>query len=151
MLDLGANGKGYALERAVGLLREVSAARRFNGGTSTIYGLGRPPSAVAWKVAVEYLTERKPGIPPSFLAAVPLCDYAALSVSAVWGYRLKRKAKLLDTFLIRALVSRSPTRCWPRWRWRPARKRTRFPPFRLIAGESGYEPILVCDRKCGRC
>ena len=93
MLDFGAIGKGYALERAVDLLREAGVASALlNGGTSTIYGLGRPPEAEAWKVAVEYPMERKPGVPPAFFAAVPLRD-EALSVSAVWGRSFQTEGK----------------------------------------------------------
>ncbi len=142
MLDLGAIGKGYALERAVGLLREAGVrSALLNGGTSTIYGLGRPPEAVAWKVAVEYPAERKPGIPPSYLAAVPLCD-EALSVSAVWGRSFEAEGKtfghvldprvgrpVADTMLAAvALASCTETDA--------------LSTALLIAGESGHEPIL---------
>ena len=48
MLDLGAIGKGYALERAAEFLREAGVASAFlHGGTSTAYGLGHPPKARA--------------------------------------------------------------------------------------------------------
>ncbi len=84
MLDLGAIGKGFAIDRAVELLREAGVASALvHGGTSTIYGLGRPPDAQAWSVAVEYPPE-SPGAPPQPLAVVPLKD-ESLSVSAVWG------------------------------------------------------------------
>jgi thiamine biosynthesis lipoprotein len=85
MLDLGAIGKGYALERAAGLMREAGVTSAFiHGGTSTAYGLGCPPDAEAWKVAVEFPTGRDANTPPEFMAEVPLRD-EALSVSAVWG------------------------------------------------------------------
>lgn len=54
MLDLGAIGKGYAIEKAVEILREngvVSAL--LHGGTSTVYGLGSPPDAPAWTIAIQ--------------------------------------------------------------------------------------------------
>ena len=54
MLDLGAIGKGYAIERAADVLREAGVTSALvHGGTSTVYGLGHPPEAECWKIAVE--------------------------------------------------------------------------------------------------
>jgi FAD:protein FMN transferase len=52
-LDLGGIAKGYAVDRAVQILREgrVSAALVSAGG-STIYGLGAPPDREAWDVLI---------------------------------------------------------------------------------------------------
>ena len=53
MLDLGAIGKGYAVDRAVEILREAGVTSALiHGGTSTVYALGRPPEAEFWKVAI---------------------------------------------------------------------------------------------------
>ncbi len=53
MLDLGAIGKGYAIDMAVDLLREAGVeSALIHGGTSSIYAIGHPPEAPAWKVAV---------------------------------------------------------------------------------------------------
>jgi thiamine biosynthesis lipoprotein len=83
MLDLGAIGKGYAVERAVELLREAGVTSALlHGGTSTVFGLGQPQEGDQWVVAIE-----GPKIGPeagSRLAMLPLKD-EALSVSAVWG------------------------------------------------------------------
>jgi thiamine biosynthesis lipoprotein len=102
MLDLGAIGKGYAIERAVGMLREAGVTSAlFHGGTSTVYALGHPPEAEYWKVAVqnpeayrsadassarsnEGETRARDVHAPPVLAVVPLKD-EAMSVSAVWG------------------------------------------------------------------
>ncbi len=111
MLDLGAIGKGYAIERAADLLREGEVTSALlHGGTSTVYALGHPPEAEHWTVSVEAprgralgatdgavpLPEGSPArgeapscrvaaaAPPSPLAKVPLRDQA-MSVSAVWG------------------------------------------------------------------
>ena len=89
MLDLGAIGKGYALERAAEILREAGVHHALlHGGTSTVHALGTQPNGDAWKIAVERPPEHsesetrtKPG---AILATVPLRD-EALSVSAVWG------------------------------------------------------------------
>jgi thiamine biosynthesis lipoprotein len=97
MLDLGAIGKGYALERAAELLREAGVASALlNGGTSSIYALGRPPEAEHWKVAVEY--PAREDATPTLLAAVPLRD-EALSVSAVWGRFFKVEERLVGHVL----------------------------------------------------
>jgi len=59
MLDLGAIGKGYAIERAAEVLREAGVTSALlHGGTSTVYGLGHPPEAEFWKVAVDYPKSR---------------------------------------------------------------------------------------------
>jgi len=83
MLDLGAIGKGYAIERAAELLREAGVGSALlHGGTSTVYGLGCPPGADSWQVAIE--TETLPAGGQYRGASVALRD-EALSVSAVWG------------------------------------------------------------------
>ncbi len=86
MLDLGAIGKGYAVERAVEILREDGVTSAIlHGGTSTVCAIGSPPDADAWKVAIERPAEGDgDGAPASLLAVVTLRD-EALSVSAVWG------------------------------------------------------------------
>lgn len=86
MLDPGALGKGYAVERAAAILREAGVTSALiHGGTSTVYGLGRPPGSQGWKVAIQ--TEA--GSPGSAERAIPACSVLlcdeALSVSAAWG------------------------------------------------------------------
>jgi thiamine biosynthesis lipoprotein len=82
MLDLGAIGKGYAIERAAELLREAGVSSALlHGGTSTVYALGRAPEEEFWRVAVDYpdrttggqagTSERQPepaeaGVPQTF-------------------------------------------------------------------------------------
>ena len=79
MLDLGAIGKGYAIERAAELLREAGVTSALlHGGTSTVQAIGHPPNSDSWKTAIE-----QPG-QKGLLATVPLKD-ESLSVSAVWG------------------------------------------------------------------
>jgi FAD:protein FMN transferase len=97
MLDLGSIAKGYALERALEVLKEAGVSSGFlHGGTSTVCALGTPPDAAAWKVGVphpEFAARMSPctadglrGASESekLLAVVPLKD-EAMSVSAVWG------------------------------------------------------------------
>lgn len=111
MLDLGAIGKGYAIERAVELLREAGVTSALiHGGTSTIYALGRPLDADTWRVEITSpFMSGEPAslrLPPSVsqreephpeplrqpelkdrplpFATVSLQD-ESLSVSAIWG------------------------------------------------------------------
>src|SRR5258708_151060 len=52
-VDLGAIGKGYAIDRAVDLLREAGIdSALVHGGTSTIYGLGSAPDADPWRIQI---------------------------------------------------------------------------------------------------
>ncbi len=111
MLDLGAIGKGYAVEQAVNILCEAGVASALiHGGTSTAYAIGRPPDADCWKVAIDRPAERGQPCPPEQrsrtstrgqdcprserrLTTVPLKD-EALSVSAVWGRSFVAEGKV---------------------------------------------------------
>ncbi|SRR6266568_1043761 len=84
MLDLGAIGKGYAIERAAELLREARVpAAILHGGTSTVCALGHPPDADAWKVAIGWPEEDKtaigsvPDSPPTQRTGQPSLTAAA--------------------------------------------------------------------------
>jgi FAD:protein FMN transferase len=84
MLNLGAIGKGYAIERAAEVLREAGVTcALLHGGTSTVQAIGQPPGEEAWKIAIE-TPSPLPDQPPTLLATVPLKD-EAMSVSGVWG------------------------------------------------------------------
>ena len=84
MIDLGAIGKGYAVERGAEMLCEAGVTSAlFHGGTSTVYAIGRPPDAAAWKVAFDQPPPSSEFSIPK-LSDVSLCD-EALSVSAIWG------------------------------------------------------------------
>jgi thiamine biosynthesis lipoprotein len=84
MLDLGAIGKGYAVERAAEVLREAGVSSALvHGGTSTVQALGTPPGEEFWKIAIE-TPSPVPDAPPTLLATVPLKE-EAMSVSGVCG------------------------------------------------------------------
>ena len=52
-LNLGAMGKGYAVDRIIGILREAGIEQALvSSGTSSIYALGAPPGAEGWTVSV---------------------------------------------------------------------------------------------------
>ena len=54
MLDLGAIGKGHAVDEAVALLREARVTSALlHAGTSSVFALGAPPDADAWRIALE--------------------------------------------------------------------------------------------------
>jgi thiamine biosynthesis lipoprotein len=93
MLDFGAIGKGYAVERAATILREAGVTSALvNGGTSTVYALGSPPGAESWKVALEFPVKDSPDALREHLATVNLRD-EAMSVSAVWGKSFQSAGK----------------------------------------------------------
>jgi len=98
MLDLGAIGKGYAIESAAEILREAGVTSALlHGGTSTAYALGHPPDAEHWKVAVEN-SPPTAGVPPITAPPVLLRD-EAVSVSALWGRSFVAEAKLFGHVL----------------------------------------------------
>ncbi len=91
MLDLGAIGKGYALERAAELLREAGVTSALiHGGTSSTFAIGRQPNGDRWKVAITapFNQSDRP------FAIVELED-ESLSVSAVWGRSFRAGEKIL--------------------------------------------------------
>jgi thiamine biosynthesis lipoprotein len=82
MLDLGAVGKGFALDCAVEVLRECGVENALiHGGTSTVCGLGTPPGLDAWRVALPEPAGGNDGGEPTIIS---LRD-ESLSVSGVWG------------------------------------------------------------------
>lgn len=99
MLDLGAIGKGFALECAANLLREAGVIMALlQGGTSTVYALGHPPDASHWKVAVEYPPRQTPDARPEYQLTVDLRD-EAMSVSAIWGRSFEAGGEVLGHVL----------------------------------------------------
>ena len=52
-LDLGGYGKGYAIERAIDILKENGVkSALLHGGTSSIFALGTPPLESGWKIGL---------------------------------------------------------------------------------------------------
>jgi thiamine biosynthesis lipoprotein len=82
----GAMGKGYALDRAVEILREAGVENGIiHGGTSTVCALGTPSDGEGWPVL---LPEPPPGTGVAWPEGRPprvLLRDTTLSVSAVWG------------------------------------------------------------------
>ena len=57
-IDLGGIGKGYAVDRAVAVLRGLGiVAALVNLGGSSVYGVGAPPGAAAWEIGIEDPTD----------------------------------------------------------------------------------------------
>jgi thiamine biosynthesis lipoprotein len=69
-LDLGAIGKGYAVDRVVKLLREAEVeAALVDAGSSTLHAINAPPGKNGWIVHVP-----KPGERDQITSTVPLCN-----------------------------------------------------------------------------
>jgi len=84
-LNLGAIGKGYALDRAAELLRDAGIrSGLIHSGTSSVYGIGTPPGAMCWRVALRCPPGNVRSPPETPWAVVELVDQA-LSVSASHG------------------------------------------------------------------
>lgn len=80
MLDLGAIGKGYAIERVAEMLRDYEVGGALiHAGTSTVQAVGTQPDGSPWPVAI-----KDPSNDDAFVTVVHLQDNA-LSVSAVHG------------------------------------------------------------------
>jgi thiamine biosynthesis lipoprotein len=111
MIDLGSIGKGYAIDRALEVLRDAGVTSGVvNGGNSTIGAIGAPPGREAWEIFLPrpdqaqalhqqdlafspMIQNEKTGacaaesmiqVQSNPLAVVSLRD-STLSVSAVWG------------------------------------------------------------------
>jgi len=85
-IDLGAIGKGCAIDAAVECLREAGICRALvHGGTSTVYGIGR------WEVGIG-AARLEPVSGAQALHRVRLAD-SALSVSAVYGRSFERDGR----------------------------------------------------------
>lgn len=89
-LDLGAIGKGYALDRAVELLRDAGVTSAFiHAGTSTVAAIGEREDGAPWKVALDFPAWPEPGerSKPAESSGEPLTVLAlkdeALSVSGM--------------------------------------------------------------------
>jgi FAD:protein FMN transferase len=98
MIDLGAIGKGYAVDRAADLLREAGVVSALlHGGTSSVYAIGHPHDSEHWTVALESLPEPMPqtelSIPPV------LIKDEAISVSTIWGRSFSKDGKLFGHVL----------------------------------------------------
>jgi thiamine biosynthesis lipoprotein len=90
-IDLGAIGKGFAIDRAIGILRDNGITSALvHGGTSTAATIGTPPPPEKWRISIElpsYLSKHTNPL----LSVVELRDNS-LSVSAIWG----RKSEIAD-------------------------------------------------------
>jgi thiamine biosynthesis lipoprotein len=52
-IDLGGYGKGFAIERAIGILKENGITNALlHGGTSSIFALGARPLEAGWKIGL---------------------------------------------------------------------------------------------------
>jgi thiamine biosynthesis lipoprotein len=106
MLDLGAIGKGYAVDCVSEILREAGVTSGLiHSGTSTVSAIGTPPGEDSWKIAIENPANRvvsHEGVDSSEtskpLTTIRLKD-ESLSVSAVWGKSFQADGKTLGHVL----------------------------------------------------
>lgn len=110
MLDLGAIGKGYAIDCATEILREAGVTSALlHSGTSTVAAIGSPPGEDSWKIAIEdpasartsqlaHASNRTEDTRSQPLTFVSLKD-ESLSVSAVWGKSFQADGRTLGHVL----------------------------------------------------
>jgi thiamine biosynthesis lipoprotein len=78
-LDPGGIGKGYAVDKAVAILRtEKISAAMLSAGGSTIYAIGAPPGQQGWKIEVPDPIDRK-----RILSTVVLRDTSLSSANCI--------------------------------------------------------------------
>lgn len=95
MIDLGAIGKGYAIDCAVSLLKDAGVTSALlHGGTSTAYAIGRPPDQPHWSLLLELPGQENTTNAADRSRPVALRD-ASLSMSAVWGRAIEVDGKTL--------------------------------------------------------
>lgn len=94
-LDLGAIGKGYALEEAMTLLVEDGIEHALiHGGNSTVCAIGHPEEAGNWNVAIPYPESHGRQADPDRVLAVVSLDRSSLSVSAVWSRAFEAEGRV---------------------------------------------------------
>jgi thiamine biosynthesis lipoprotein len=92
IIDLGAIGKGYAIDCAAEILRDAGVTSGLiHGGTSTTYAIGSPPDMATWKVAIQFPSSETPK--KSDLFVMELKD-ESLSVSAISGRSFEAGGKV---------------------------------------------------------
>jgi len=85
-IDLGAAGKGYAIDRAIEILRGHGiTSALLHGGTSSVHALGAPPGAAAWTIA---------WAPPAAQPQTIELRDRALSISAAHGKAFTRDGRM---------------------------------------------------------
>lgn len=103
-LDLGAIGKGYAIDQAAKILRDSGIQSAIiQGGCSSILTIGHPPGAPYWRLAIvndtaghKMIHEPKPVCSQpsikSLQLEIQLCN-ESLSVSSIWGKYYRRNGQ----------------------------------------------------------
>jgi len=113
MLDLGAIGKGHAIDCASEILREAGVTSSLlHSGTSTVTAIGNPPGEDTWKIAIENPANRTVRTVSTAVAdsrvesreehkplTTILLKDESLSVSAVWGKSFQADGQTLGHVL----------------------------------------------------
>ncbi len=83
-IDLGAVGKGYAVDEAMRILQDYGIEHALlHGGSSTIAAIGSSPDSDAWRAALPDRIQPE-GTTPTIVALLN----STISVSAIWGREL---------------------------------------------------------------
>ena len=129
MIDLGAIGKGYAIDCAMRLLREAGVASALlHGGTSTTYAIGTPPRAEAWQVAIRVGPGKQRRPRRRSLRRLCDCGTRLFRFRRAGENHLSRAGRPSGMSWTRVRAGRRPGRCWRRSRCLRRRKPMRCPP-----------------------
>jgi len=116
MLDLGAIGKGYAIDRAAEVLREAGIQSALvHGGTSSAFAIGNPPHADAWSIGIETPRGLTDTIPPirlkdEAISVSSLSEKFFEADSKIYGHVLDpRSGQPTTAALLSAVISPSAT------------------------------------------
>jgi thiamine biosynthesis lipoprotein len=96
MLDLGAIGKGFAIDRAAEILREDGIENALiHGGTSSVCALGKPDDSDAWRMVIEspLVAMGKVEASPEEVLSIVALHNETLAVSGIWGRSFKSSGK----------------------------------------------------------
>ena len=95
-LDLGAIGKGHAVDRAAAMLRDWGIGRALVNVGGDLYAVGTGPDGEAWRVGIQ--DPGAPGDPTALLGTVEVAD-AAIATSGTYAQYFRSEGRIYHHLL----------------------------------------------------